>query len=1130
MRAAPARLRALRAATLVVAAALLGPLPAEAQGPSHAILQIHFLDPVAGTMIRTDSYSLADPGAGSIGDWAGRFWVQQDPLVAGRRDPLVVVAYEVLVPPGGARRSRFAVLRYDGSRFTIRQFMDVGPPEHEVFFLRVFAVGAAIFMEIYEGTDPSALPGALDAHDYAWDGAAFVEIGVREDVALPAPLESLPMTPEGEMQVGPGLGQPFRVSTNSSIPGGSRVLLVEAPSPEILAVEADPKGGRYAATLAVVLSSNSPTATIRYTADGSEPIPASPIFDPGTPIYVMPCDAAGSCQALRTLKFQAAEAGRPSSPVVSETYEVIQPKAADTDGDGLLDIWEAGRCVRFCRRPGACDLAEFEPDHCFDPLVADADVDCDLDGWSDFDELRLGLGLAVPYDPSCGDSKPAPGAERRQVRFSGSAARPDGDFVEDSHIEMISPRGADLLSRPAPPVPTTDIGGLFTDVPTRGEADLILRIADASEPQVVLHRMVPFLEWSALLPRRVFADGEFTGADDWFMKYADALQYDIALGGIAVDARSSAVVQLVEDDVEDRLPALVLDYIGIPIEDLDRPPLGNFPTLADGDIDLNGNGAFDPFRLTLGERAAGLTGTQARVLLRGTDLALLQAGIQSDAVDNPDGTYGAWIALAEDIFRALPLVETFHGTTDEVLTDLLDDPLSLPADLAAAIDALPLLGGEGGEARAATGREDATVAAVGPAPRVLPADLPGLVAAVKAAVATTAAIYGRVVARGERGVYEAGDAFASGAEYRGIVAALVGERAGVIPALQDIAAGAEEAARAVEEARILAALGRIAAVQNLKTGIGVLAAALDAANGDAAALANLNARMAGLVYRIDRAAGDPAALALLEATAADFLQPDLVPPVVTASPAGPLFTGSVDVTLLSDEPATIHFTLDGSDPVPGSPGTFAGSNEIAGILITRDTTLSWIGIDDPWMNASAVSRIAYRSDADADGVADAADNCPLAPNPFQEDFDGDLLGDACDPNDDNDPFDDLADCRPLDLTLWAAPGESPITIDFPDRDTLQWTSLAAAAGPATLYDIARGPLSDLRGGRPPGNEFDGAICLYNDRAAPPLTATDADVPAPGEGFYYLIRGDNACGIGSYGRGSGGAERVTLACP
>jgi hypothetical protein len=109
---------------------------------------------------------------------------------------------------------------------------------------------------------------------------------------------------------------------------------------------------------------------------------------------------------------------------------------------------------------------------------------------------------------------------------------------------------------------------------------------------------------------------------------------------------------------------------------------------------------------------------------------------------------------------------------------------------------------------------------------------------------------------------------------------------------------------------------------------------------------------------------------------------------------------------------------------------------------------------------------------------------------------------------DGDGSDNNQDCALADPGAFAVPGEvTGLTVDkFPDGLTavLTWPSLAGSAGIDTAYDVAREAVS--------------VAC-----SLPVPVATDAAIPPVGEGFFYQVRGRNACGLGPWSGAPG-------ACP
>lgn len=89
--------------------------------------------------------------------------------------------------------------------------------------------------------------------------------------------------------------------------------------------------------------------------------------------------------------------------------------------------------------------------------------------------------------------------------------------------------------------------------------------------------------------------------------------------------------------------------------------------------------------------------------------------------------------------------------------------------------------------------------------------------------------------------------------------------------------------------------------------------------------------------------------------------------------------------------------------------------------------------------------------------------------------------------------------------------------------TIAWNAASGSTG----YDVLRG----LVGGLPVGPGGGDEVCLAT--GIPGTLTTDPATPGPGDGFWYLARGSNACGRGSYGSqtvGGVSTERSSTGCP
>jgi serine protease AprX len=127
------------------------------------------------------------------------------------------------------------------------------------------------------------------------------------------------------------------------------------------------------------------------------------------------------------------------------------------------------------------------------------------------------------------------------------------------------------------------------------------------------------------------------------------------------------------------------------------------------------------------------------------------------------------------------------------------------------------------------------------------------------------------------------------------------------------------------------------------------------------------------------------------------------------------------------------------------------------------------------------------------------------------------------PDGDADGIANVCDCATGDGGAFDRPVEVP-RLGHASKALLTWTSMTAAFGSGTVYDVLRGDLLGLRTGDPVAL----AACLGAGNTLAALE--DFQTPPTGAGFYYLVQARNACGAGGYGADSAGSPRAHAACP
>ena len=126
------------------------------------------------------------------------------------------------------------------------------------------------------------------------------------------------------------------------------------------------------------------------------------------------------------------------------------------------------------------------------------------------------------------------------------------------------------------------------------------------------------------------------------------------------------------------------------------------------------------------------------------------------------------------------------------------------------------------------------------------------------------------------------------------------------------------------------------------------------------------------------------------------------------------FWSACDSWHLTRNVARAYLTMGEENQLPLTINTAGESQVFSGSFVVKGTwdesKVKLIAVVQKWGDIDEDGNLAYEifqansgqifnlpMDRDYDGVANLEDNCPDDPNPDQEDLDGDLIGDVCDP-------------------------------------------------------------------------------------------------------------------------------------